>query len=158
VGWNLANHGISVLIALSLPDEGVSELFGNGPDYLGAGTIAPTGGRAARVDGGYIVTGRWSFGSGCDESDWMAGGFEVFDGDQPMRNPDGSPIFSRGFFKASECTIIGNWDVTGLRGTGTHDWAVTDVFVPDRRTVSLSSASFLANRWSRWGGILYTLP
>jgi indole-3-acetate monooxygenase len=158
VGWNLANHAIATFMALSLPDEGITELFGKGPDYMGAGTILPTGGRAVRVDGGYVVTGRWSFGSGCDESEWMVGGFEVVEDDQPLRTADGFPVVMRGFFKASECSIIERWDVTGLRGTGSHDWSVTEVFVPERRTVSLAGGSPLANRWSRWGGTLYELP
>jgi alkylation response protein AidB-like acyl-CoA dehydrogenase len=157
-GWNVANHAFGVLIALSLPDEGVAELFDNGPDYLGAGTIAGMGGRGRSVDGGYLVTGRWSFGSGCDESAWLGGNFEVIDGDRPLRNPDGSPVHVRGCFRAQECVILDSWDVTGLQGTGSHDWAVTDVFVPEHRALALTGAPPVANRWSRWGGTLYTLP
>jgi alkylation response protein AidB-like acyl-CoA dehydrogenase len=51
-GWNLANHGVGQLAVLSLPDEGVHEIFDHGPDVIVAGTLQPGGGRALPVDGG----------------------------------------------------------------------------------------------------------
>jgi alkylation response protein AidB-like acyl-CoA dehydrogenase len=121
-----------------------------------AGTLQPGGGRALPVDGGYVVTGRWRFGSGCDESDWMVGSFEIFDGDQPRRGSDGAPAFWRGFFPAADCTVLDTWDVTGMRGTGSHDWSVTELFVPERRTVRAGVP--FANQWQRWPGTIFGLP
>src|SRR5207247_7176106 len=66
-GWNLANNSICQLIALGLPDEGVHEVYADGADSVVAGTAVIGGGRAIPVDGGYRVTGRWPFGSGCQE-------------------------------------------------------------------------------------------
>jgi len=156
-GWNLANNAIGQLIALSLPDDGVSEIFAAGPDTIVAGTAVPGGGRAVEVDGGYLVSGRWRFGSGCRESDWMLGNFQIFDGDQPRKNAAGSPAFWRCYFPSSETTIIDTWDMIGQRGTGSHDWTVNEVFVPQRRTVQLA-AFVLTNQWERWPGPLYRLP
>jgi len=156
-GWNLANNAIGQLIALSLPDDGVSEIFAAGPDTIIAGTAVPGGGRAVEVEGGYLVSGRWRFGSGCRESDWMLGNFQIFDGDQPRKNADGSPAFWRCYFPSSEPTIIDTWDMMGQRGTGSHDWTVSEVFVPARRTVQLV-AFVLTNQWERWPGPLYRLP
>jgi len=146
------------LIALSLPDAGVEEIFGDGPDTIVAGTAVPGGGTAVPVDCGYVVSGRWPFGSGCRESQWMMANFDVLDGDPPRRNPDGTPALYRGFFEPAECTIVeDSWDMTGMRGTGSHDWSVTDVFVPEHRTV-LVDGRLLTNQWHRWPGTLYALP
>ena len=152
VGWNLATNALASSAALSLPDEGLREIFATGPDVIFAGTIAPMGGTAIPVDGGYLVSGRWRFGSGCRESDWMVGSCQVLEGDQPRRNPDGTPEIRRVVIPTGECTILDTWDVVGLRGTGSHDWTVTDVFVPERRS------QHFATRWTRWPGTLYALP
>lgn len=157
VGWNLANSAIQQLIALSLPDAGVKEIFEHGPDTIIAGTAVPGGGTASEVDGGYVVTGRWPFGSGCRESSWMLGNFDILDGEQRRRAPDGSFVMRRGFFPTSECSIIDTWDMTGMRGTGSHDWAVTDQFIPLHRTVEVPGR-LLFNQWSHWRGPLYALP
>jgi alkylation response protein AidB-like acyl-CoA dehydrogenase len=156
VGWNIATSSTSALVALSLPDAGVREIFADGPDVSLSGTLGGAGGHGIAVDGGYVVTGRWSFGSGCQASAWMAGVFEIFDGPEPRRRPDGTAVRARGVFKATECTIMDTWDVTGLRGTGSHDWAVHEVFVPSERT-ALHPGS-ITNQWSRWPGTLYRLP
>jgi indole-3-acetate monooxygenase len=152
VGWNLATNAIAGSAALSLPDEGIRELFADGPDVIFGGTIGTRGGRAVPVDGGLLVSGRWPFGSGCRESDWLVGCCQVFEGDEPRRNPDGTPALWRVVFPAADCTILDTWDVTGLRGTGSHDWTVGEVFVPERRT------QHFATRWTRWPGTLYALP
>src|SRR5678816_107231 len=73
VGWNLANNSIGQLVTLGLPDEGVREIYADAPDTVIAGTAVMGGGQAVAVDGGYRVTGRWRFGSGCQESSWMLG-------------------------------------------------------------------------------------
>ncbi len=68
VGWNLANNSIGQLVTLGLPDEGVHEIYAHGADTVIAGTAVQGGGQAVPVDGGYRVSGRWRFGSGCQES------------------------------------------------------------------------------------------
>jgi alkylation response protein AidB-like acyl-CoA dehydrogenase len=158
VGWNLANNGIVQLIALGLPDDGVQEVFAQGPDTIVAGTAVQGGGQAVPVDGGYRVSGRWRFGSGCQESSWMLGSFEILDNDQPRRGSDGRTKYWRGYFHRSECTVIdGSWDVAGVRGTGSFDWTVEDVFIPERR-IMVHAGAPLDNQWSRWPGISYDLP
>jgi alkylation response protein AidB-like acyl-CoA dehydrogenase len=159
VGWNLANSAVQQLIALSLPEAGVKEIYEHGPDTIIAGTAVPGGGTAHEVDGGYVVTGRWPFGSGCRESTWMLGNFDILDGDgdQRRRAPDSSFMLRRGFFPTSECSIIDTWDMTGMRGTGSHDWSVTDQFIPVRRTVEVPGR-LLLNQWSHWPGPFYALP
>lgn len=158
VGWNVANNGIAQLVTLGLPDDGVREIYANGPDTIIAGTAVQGGGTAIPVEGGYRVTGHWTFGSGCHEAAWMLGSFQILDDGEPRRNADGKPLYWRGVFPRAEATIIpGSWDVSGMRGTGSFDWTVKDVFLPERRSV-IHAGIPLDNQWSRWSGLTYALP
>ncbi|HET6239667.1 MAG TPA: acyl-CoA dehydrogenase family protein [Acetobacteraceae bacterium] len=158
VGWNLANNGIGQLVTLGLPDEGVHEIYPPGHATVIAGTAVQGGGTAVPVAGGYRVNGHWTFGSGCQESSWMLGSFQILDGGQPRRRPEGGSLYWRGVFPRAEAKIIpGSWDVAGLRGTGSFDWTVKDVFLPERRTCPHVGVP-LDNQWSRWPGITYALP
>ena len=158
VGWNLANNSIAQLVTLGLPEEGVHEIYKERADTVIAGTAVQGGGRAVPVDGGYRVTGRWPFGSGCQEGSWMLGSFQILDGGQPRRSPDGSSTYWRGVFHRTEAELVeGSWDVTGLRGTGSFDWTVDEVFLPERRTMVHAGVP-LDNQWSRWPGLSYALP
>src|SRR5438309_4512941 len=158
VGWNLANNSVGQLVTLGLSNEGVDEIYARGADTVIAGTAVMGGGRAIPVDGGYRVTGRWPFGTGCQESSWMLGSFQILDGDQPRRSPDGASIYWRGVFQRSEAQIVeGSWDVSGLRATGSFDWTVEDVFLPERRTMVHAGVP-LDNQWKRWPGVSYAVP
>ena len=158
VGWNLANNSIGQLVTLGLPDDGVEEVYAHGADTVIAGTAVMGGGQAVAVDGGYRVTGRWPFGTGCQESAWMLGSFQILDDGQPRRSPDGSSVHWRGVFARSDAQIVeGSWDVAGLRATGSFDWTVDDVFLPERRTM-VHAGIPLDNQWKRWPGLSYALP
>src|SRR5207244_11617193 len=63
----------------------------------------------------------------------------------------------RAYVAPADVTVIDTWDMTGMRGTGSIDWTVTDVFVPLRRTVQVPGA-LLHNQWQRWSGPLYQAP
>jgi indole-3-acetate monooxygenase len=158
VGWNLANNSIGQLVTLGLPDDGVHEIYSRGANTIIAGTAVPGGGQATPVAGGYRVSGRWQFGSGCQESAWMLGSFQILDDGQPRRRSDGGSLYWRGVFPRTEAEIVpGSWDVAGLRGTGSFDWTVENVFLPERRTMPQVGIP-LDNQWERWPGITYALP
>ncbi len=159
VGWNLGNGGVGQLVTLGLPDDGVEEIYGKRADTVIAGTAVPGGGQAVPVKGGYRVTGHWQFGTGCNEASWMLGSFQVMGDDgRPLPHPDGGSLYWRGVFARSEVEIVpGSWDVAGLRGTGSFDWTVKDVFLPERRTMPQIGIP-LENQWSRWPGVMYALP
>src|SRR5580704_10497327 len=70
VGWNIANNSIGQLVTLGLPDEGVHEIYPSGHDTVMAGTAVQGGGQALPVLGGYRISGRWTFGTGCQEAAW----------------------------------------------------------------------------------------
>ena len=158
VGWNIANNSIGQLVTLGLPDEGVQEVHGQGTPSIMAGTAVQGGGQAVPVEGGYRISGHWTFGSGCQESAWMLGSFQILDAGEPRRRPDGGSLYWRGVFPRAEAQVVpGSWDVAGLRGTGSFDWTVKDVFLPERRTMVHAGVP-LDNQWSRWPGIAYALP
>jgi alkylation response protein AidB-like acyl-CoA dehydrogenase len=158
VGWNLANNSIGQLVTLGLPDEGVHEIYPHGHSTVIAGTAVQGGGQAVPVPGGYRVNGRWTFGSGCREATWMLGSFQILDGGEPRRRPDGGSLYWRGVFPHAEAEVVpGSWDVAGLRGTGSFDWTVKDVFLPERRTTPHVGMP-LDNQWDRWPGLTYALP
>ena len=120
-GWNLQlSVGFSPFGAW-LPDEGAKEIFG--PDVVVAGTLFPPA-QAVSVSGGYRLTGRAPFVSGCHGADWFLAPAAV----------EGDPTPIVAFFPASDAEIVEHWDTLGMRGTGSHDVAVTDRFVPARRT------------------------
>lgn len=97
-------------------------------DFSLAGQVVPVG-RAELVEGGYRVTGRYRFGSGCQHASVISGGSVVFEGGQP-RQLKGRPEIRVMMFPSSACRILDTWHTTGLAGTGSHDFEVENVFVP----------------------------
>ena len=125
-GWCVMIGATTAATAALLPPDAADEIYGRDPLIVTGGVYAPHG-RARRVDGGYRVAGRWPFASGCQHCAWLTGGVMVED-DGP-----GPPRVL--FFPAADVEIIDTWSVAGLEGTGSHDIAVTDVFVPAGREV-----------------------
>jgi alkylation response protein AidB-like acyl-CoA dehydrogenase len=102
---------------------------------LAWGAIIP-GQVAEVVDGGYRVTGSWPFASGGRHATWFGGHCRVRERDGTMRAlPDGSPYERTMLFPSSAITMAPNWQVMGLRGTGSDTYSVTDLFVPGAFTV-----------------------
>ena len=158
VGWNVCNNSIGQLVTLGLPDEGVHELYPPGHATVIAGTAVQGGGQAVPVPGGYRISGRWTFGTGCQEATWMLGSFQVLDDGQPRRRPDGGALYWRALFPRPGVEVVaGSWEVAGLRGTGSFDWTVRDAFLPEHRTMVHAGVP-LDNQWSRWPGLSYALP
>ena len=134
-GWCAAIGGAYGAFGGYLPPDSAYEIYGSNSHVRTAGTFVPAG-NAAVVNGGYQVTGRWPLGSGCQHSSWIVGGCRILDGAEPRVGADGTPITRILFFPAAECEILDTWYSIGLRGTGSHDYAVTDVFVPAARSLS----------------------
>jgi alkylation response protein AidB-like acyl-CoA dehydrogenase len=99
---------------------------------------SPFGGRAVVVDGGYRVTGQWPFASGSPHARWLVGHSVIIDGDEPRRGPTGAPVTRVMFFPRADCTLLDTWYSTGLSGSGSHDFTVEDVFVPEGRSFTLA--------------------
>ncbi len=150
VGWCLMIGGAYGMFGGYLPDESAREIYGSDPNVITAGAFRPLG-QAIVVDGGYRVTGQWPLGSGCQHSSWLLGGCRIFDGDHPRLRADGTPVVRILFFPAEDCEIIDTWHAAGLRGTGSHDYAVSDLFVPGTRSFSFREPPVQP-------GPLYALP
>ena len=135
-GWCLA-MGINTLRqSAQFGPEVRRQIFFSDPIGISAGSANPRG-RAVAVPGGYRVTGHWFFASGCMHSSALHGACKVFDGDKPRRRPNGDQeVRMAYFYPKSIARIIDTWDVSGMRGTGSHDIEVNDLFVPDERTFS----------------------
>jgi alkylation response protein AidB-like acyl-CoA dehydrogenase len=118
-----------------LAPEAAREIYGSDPNVITAGTFRPSG-EAVATDGGYRVTGRWQFASHCQNASWMVGGARILDGTEPRLGSDGSPTWRLFFFPATDCLIIDTWQSAGLRGSGSHDFTVADLFVPAARSIS----------------------
>jgi len=102
-------------------------------DLPTGGSPAPRG-RAERVDGGYLLSGRWPFGSGVKHSAWMVTGGVVHENGERVVGADGAPETIVAFLPGAELTIDERWETTGLRGTGSYDYSAESVFVPVERT------------------------
>jgi alkylation response protein AidB-like acyl-CoA dehydrogenase len=133
-----ASSAWRVWVSLGLPAmsailtaEGAAEMFAPEDACMSASEAGM--GSAVAVDGGYRVTGHWRFVSGIHEATYTGGFSFVFDGETQRMGPDGQPVVIGTFFPVSECRVIDVWDTTGLRGTGSNDVVVEDVFVPAHR-------------------------
>jgi indole-3-acetate monooxygenase len=133
VGWNVMIASGAAIAAAYLPPVALREVYRGGPSTVIAGALLPQG-AASPVPGGYRLTGRWTFASGCQQADWMAGSSAVMAHGTPRLRPDGRPDLRTFFLPIGDCEILDTWYTAGLRGTGSHDWRVTDVFVPEERS------------------------
>ena len=123
-GWCLMIGAASLgAIGAFLPDEAIGEIFATGRHPMTAGVFAPMG-TAVPVDGGYLLTGRWSFASGVRHSQWISAGAHVVTGEP------GFPAQIRATIRTPDVEVHDNWQVMGLRGTGSCDFSVKDLFVP----------------------------
>lgn len=131
VGWNFAIGAGSSLLAGFVPEPVAREIF-SAPNACVAGAAAPTG-VARIVDGGYRVSGRWSFASGIHQSTWVMAGCMLHEGDPPAPVKSGMPMRHVVVPRAS-VQVLDAWHVGGLRGTGSTDFTIDDLFVPNERS------------------------
>ena len=125
-GWCLMIGAASLgILGAFLPDDAMPEVFVDGKPPLTAGVFAPFG-TATPVGSGYLVSGRWSFASGIRHSQWVSAGARVTTEEQAH------PTQVRIAMRTSQVEIHDNWDVMGLRGTGSCDFSVDNLFLPGR--------------------------
>jgi alkylation response protein AidB-like acyl-CoA dehydrogenase len=98
-----------------------------------AGMLAPVG-QAEIVPGGYRVTGHWAFGSGSLHATHLTGGCLVMNDGKPIIEENGLPRWRVMIFDPADVEILDTWHTTGLRGSGSNDYSLTDVFVPDEHS------------------------
>ena len=122
-------HAHSWLVG-SFPQEAQAESYGANPDAIVCAVIAPRG-KARAVAGGYRLDGFWPFASGCQHADWLLLGTEI-------ANEGGTVVDAAELLvPARDIVIRDDWNVVGLRGTGSCSIVANDVFVPKHRYLSL---------------------
>jgi alkylation response protein AidB-like acyl-CoA dehydrogenase len=148
--WVVNQCAVFATYAARMPRDVARLIWIDTPHSIVANTPVATG-QAIVVPGGYRVTGRQGFSSGCRQAAWLAARALIQENDQP-RLVDGQPEERYLFVPVAEADLLDTWHVRGMRGTGTHDFAVKDVFVPAERTVLQAGAPLLEN------GPLYLFP
>lgn len=137
-GWTgIANFPSASAAAYYLPDEGFAEVFtAHDNQVTMGGQFAPLG-QGVVVPGGYRLSGAWNFGSGTGHAQYVAAGFIPMTDGQPHLRDDGMPVMMVALVPRAEVSFTDGWHVQGLKGTGSYDYNVSDVFVPRHRTFEL---------------------
>ena len=140
--WCVFIGATSGLVAAFLEPSEATRVFGD-PRTITAGVFAPRGKAVRSNEGGiegYRVTGRWQWGSGSRNAQWIAGGCMIIGDDgKPEMLAEGIPQNRMMIFEADQVHLHDTWDVSGLCGTGSTDFEVKALFVPASRAVSLIS-------------------
>jgi len=147
--WTLENPLDWAFFCARLPDEAAEEIYSRGADIL----IAAQFGRplkATSTNGGYRISGQAPFVSNCRDADWFSS--TVLVDEDPAA---GEPEMRMVYFPSEGCEIIDTWNVMGMRGTGSHDISVMDVYVPKFRTFPMEPDF---EPGSHYRGPLYRLP
>src|SRR4051812_16305792 len=126
--WVAAVHGEHNWVVGNFPESAQQEVWGDNPHAVASASVAPNG-TAEAAAGGYRLSGRWSFASGCDHAQWILLG--------AMSKSSGTPETRMLLLPMSQVEIIDDWDVMGLCGTGSKSIVAKDVMVPAHRSVSL---------------------
>ncbi len=133
-----------------LGDRAVEEIFCSGGRPTCAGQAAPTG-KAEKVKEGYRISGSFSFGSGTPNASWIVGGYILHDKGAPVLRENGQPIMLIALVPRCKVEFLGNWNVLGLRGTGSYDFRVVD------QVIHTDFAFDAANPEQKRGGALYRM-
>lgn len=133
-----------------LGEKAVAAVFPGGRYVHAAGQAAPTG-KAVREGDGYRISGRYSFGSGTPRAQWIVGGYVLHEDGEPAVSEHGAPVMLIGLAPRDTVTFKGNWDVIGLRGTGSYDFEVNEQVLHE--DFFLNAAAPVQRR----GGALYRM-
>jgi len=152
-GWNLQlSLAVDWLLAW-LPDAGVAEILDGNPDAILGTSFTPTC-QAIEVEGGYRLTGQIPYVSGAHHCHWFLFNPILMDGDQPRLHAPGIPMQRFVWLSAADTAILDTWHTLGMRGTGSHDVAIHDLFIPEQRTAPLAP---LGQPGTAYQGPLYRL-
>jgi alkylation response protein AidB-like acyl-CoA dehydrogenase len=135
VGWVTMNATVSQIFCTRLPRALYDEVYGKGADPVVVGVGTPAG-RAEKMTGGYLVSGRWPFASGCHNAQWIIGHCMVFEGARPVM-ADGVPAMRAFIVPADRWLIEDTWHALGLAGTGSHHVILEPTEIPEHRSYDL---------------------
>jgi alkylation response protein AidB-like acyl-CoA dehydrogenase len=149
-GWVTNQVAIFATYAARMPTAAARAIWIDPPRSVVANTPLASA-QAVVVPGGYRVTGRQGFSTGCRHASWLAAHATVIEDGRP-RLDEGQPEMRYCFVSRAQAELLDTWQVRGMRGTGTHHFAVHDVFVPEERSVRSVTAPLVEP------GPLYRLP
>ena len=149
--WIVNQCSVFATYAARMPRDVARAIWLDTPRSIVANTPLPTA-MAMAVPGGYRVTGRQGFSTGCRHAAWLAAHAPITENGASRLDPNGQPETRYFFVPAAEATLLDTWQVRGMRGTGTYHFAVNDVFVPEERTVLVATPPLLE------AGPLYQFP
>lgn len=151
-GWVLQAAALATGTGGSyLGDSAVETIFPPGSSPIVEGQGTPNG-KAVACEGGFVLSGRWSYGSGVKHCDWIHTGAVVYDdGETPRLTVDGTPEVRVFVLPVEQVTLDGNWNVLGLRATGSVDYTIEPTFVAEDFTHLSATETPLR------GGAVYTL-
>lgn len=151
IGWTFMANANSTAMCSMLDPAIARQMLKGRPEVVCAGQLASRG-KARRADGGFQLHGRFQFGSGSARASWIGGGALIIDADGNKEfDANGIPKVLAFFVPRERVELTGNWDVMGLRGTGSFDYTIPDQFVEEGRTFWLFDAV------PRCGGAVYRL-
>lgn len=142
VGWVVWNNALPCLFSRFLQAATRTEILGD-PNALHASSTRPSG-QATRTGGGYRLSGRWALVSGCELAQWL-----ILTGLVAAGESDAEPAMRFFFVRRTDAEIIDTWHVGGLKGTGSHDVAVTDLEVPLEHSLSPDDPSTMPGPYGR---------
>jgi alkylation response protein AidB-like acyl-CoA dehydrogenase len=149
-GWCAMIGADSGFYAAALSDADAKEIY-PGPNSVTAGFILPVG-TLEVTEGGYLLSGRWTFGSGCTHADVMSAGAIVTRGGLPLRGADGQPLRRIALLDPTAVTVHDTWHSTGLCGSGSNDYVVDGAFVPAGHTFEIDGPRREGTLY-RWRGL-----
>jgi alkylation response protein AidB-like acyl-CoA dehydrogenase len=132
--WCLGQMGVCAIAAVYLTPDAAREIFAEPHAAIAWGTTRDA--KAVACNGGYRVSGTWEFASGCHDATWLGGHCPVVGADgAALQDEDGRPLDRTVLFPKSSAEITDVWRVLGLRGTGSDQYSLDGLFVPERHTV-----------------------
>jgi alkylation response protein AidB-like acyl-CoA dehydrogenase len=136
-GWTAMIGSESPHLFALLTRERFDAIYSSSPDVIVAGGFKAQG-QAHVEPGGYRVTGRWAFASGCQHADWLFGNCVLLQEGRPLPGmAEGVPAMRGMLFRAQDVRVLDTWSVLGLRGTGSHDIAMEGAFCPEQDTFDI---------------------
>jgi indole-3-acetate monooxygenase len=157
-GWNLMLGSSFGIFAGAIPEAVGREVFTD-KDCILAGQINGADGRAVAAPGGYRISGNWSFGSGILQSTYVLSNVTLYDGEEPRRDEKGRPISRFVLVPRAKVQVHDTWFTMGLCGTGSNDYTIDDVFVPEAFVFERGRSLYQSGPlYKLVGAFAYTIP
>jgi alkylation response protein AidB-like acyl-CoA dehydrogenase len=142
--WAVNQGAIFATYAARMPLDAARAIWASKPRSVVSNTPAPFG-KAVVVPGGFRVSGKHPFSTGCRHANWVASHAQVIENGEPRMKADGKPEIRYLMIPAEQAEILDTWNVRGMRGTGTHHFEVKDVFVPSELSVLTVGSPLLSD-------------